>query len=257
MQIRQSGSQPSHRGPAEWFTGRVRMDPLFSAPDPARVTGVLVTFEPGARTAWHKHPLGQTLIVMSGCGWAQRDGGAIEEVRPGDVIWTAPGERHWHGATPATAMSHIAIQETLNGSYVEWMEHVTDAQYRRGAADQTQKPAVGSDQVYWVLTLTVDQMDKFRTLVQKLVAATEKETGAVQYEYNIGDDQKTVDIYERYADSTAAMLHLKTFGPFSKEFLALAKPIRWVIYGTPSTELKRALADFHPIYMTPFDGFVG
>ena len=155
-------------------------------------------------------------------------------------------------------MSHIAIQEQLNGSYADWMEQVTDAQYRRGAETQTQKPAVGSDQVYWVLTVTVDQMDKFKALIQKLVAATQKETGAVQYEYNIGDDQKTVDIYEPYADSKAAMFHVgKTFGQFSKEFLALAKPTRWVIYGTPSNELKQAIADFHPIYMTPFDGFIG
>jgi quercetin dioxygenase-like cupin family protein/quinol monooxygenase YgiN len=257
MQIRQSGSQPSRKGPTDWFTGTVRMDRLFSPPDPARVTGVLVTFEPGARTAWHTHPLGQTLIVTSGCGWVQRDGGAIEEIRPGDVIWFAPGEKHWHGATPATAMSHIAIQEQLNGSYADWMEHVTDAQYRQGAAAQTQKPAVGNDQVYWVLTLAVDQMEKFKALIQKFVAATEKETGAVQYEYNISDDQRTVDIYERYADSKAAMFHVeKTFGSLSKEFLALAKPTRWVIYGTPSNELKQAIADFHPIYMTPFDGFI-
>ena len=137
------------------------------------------------------------------------------------------------------------------------MGQVTDAQYRQGAAAQTQKPAVGSDQVYWVLTLAVDQMDKFKALIQKFVAATEKETGAVQYEYNIGDDQKTVDIYERYTDSKAAMFHVgKTFGSLSKEFLALAKPTRWVIYGTPSNELKQAIADFHSIYITPFDGFI-
>jgi quinol monooxygenase YgiN len=173
------------------------------------------------------------------------------------VIWFAPGEKHWHGATPATAMSHIAIQEQLNGSFADWMEHVTDAQYRQGAQAQTQKPAVGSDQVYWVLTLAVDQIDKFKALIQKFVAATDKETGAVQYEYNISDDQKTVDIYERYIDSKAAMYHVeKTFGPLSKEFLALAKPTRWVIYGTPSNELKQAIADFHPVYMTPFDGFI-
>jgi quercetin dioxygenase-like cupin family protein len=109
----------------------VRIDPLFSPPDPARVAGALVTFEPGARTAWHTHPLGQTLIVTSGCGWVQREGGAIEEIRPGDVVWFAPGEKHWHGATPTTAMSHIAIQEKRDGKAVDWMEHVTDAQYRR------------------------------------------------------------------------------------------------------------------------------
>jgi quercetin dioxygenase-like cupin family protein len=146
MEIRQSGSQPSRKGPADWFTGTVRMDPLFSPPDPARVTGVLVIFEPGARTAWHTHPLGQTLIVTSGCGWVQREGGAIEEIRPGDVIWFAPGEKHWHGATPATAMSHIAIQEKLNGSFADWMEHVSDAQYRRSTEAQTGKPAVGGIQ---------------------------------------------------------------------------------------------------------------
>jgi quercetin dioxygenase-like cupin family protein len=109
----------------------VRIDPLFAAPDPARVAGALVTFEPGARTAWHTHPLGQTLIVTAGCGWVQREGGAVEEIRPGDVVWFAPGEKHWHGAAVTTAMSHIAIQEQLNGSVVEWMEHVSDEQYRR------------------------------------------------------------------------------------------------------------------------------
>jgi quercetin dioxygenase-like cupin family protein len=131
MEIRQSGAQPSGKGPAEYFTGTVRIDPLFSPPDPARVAGALVTFEPGARTAWHTHPLGQTLIVMTGLGWVQREGGPIEEIRPGDVVWFAPDEKHWHGATPTTAMSHIAIQERLNGSPVTWMEHVTDEQYRR------------------------------------------------------------------------------------------------------------------------------
>jgi quercetin dioxygenase-like cupin family protein len=109
----------------------VRHDPLFSPPDPARVAGGLVTFEPGARTAWHTHPIGQTLIVTTGLGWAQREGGPVEEIRPGDVVSFAPGEKHWHGATPTTAMSHIAIQEKLNGSPVDWMEHVTDEQYRR------------------------------------------------------------------------------------------------------------------------------
>jgi quercetin dioxygenase-like cupin family protein len=129
MEIKRIGSVPSGKGPAEYFTGTVRVDMLFNAPDPARVSGAHVTFEPGARTAWHTHPLGQTLIVTSGCGRAQRWGGAIEEIRPGDVIWFAPGEKHWHGAAPATAMTHIAIQEKLNGSPVEWMEQVSDEQY--------------------------------------------------------------------------------------------------------------------------------
>jgi quercetin dioxygenase-like cupin family protein len=131
MEIKKSGSQSSGEGPADWFTGRVRIDPLFEAPEPARVRGASVTFDPGARTAWHTHPLGQTLIVMSGCGWAQRWGGPIEEIRPGDVVWFAPGEKHWHGATPTTAMTHIAIQEALNGKPVDWMEHVTAEQYRK------------------------------------------------------------------------------------------------------------------------------
>ena len=131
MEIKRSGSQPSGKGPAEWFTGVVRIDPLFAPPEPARVAGAHVTFEPGARTAWHTHPLGQTLIVTSGLGWAQCVGASVEEIRPGDVIWFPPGEKHWHGATPTTAMTHIAIQEKLNGSAVEWMEHVTDTQYRR------------------------------------------------------------------------------------------------------------------------------
>jgi quercetin dioxygenase-like cupin family protein len=132
MEIKRSGAQPSGKGPAEYFTGTVRIDPLFSPPDPARVAGALVTFEPAARTAWHTHPLGQTLIVMSGCGWVQREGEAVQEIRPGDVVWFAPGEKHWHGATATTAMSHIAIQEKLNGSPVDWLEHVTDAQYLAG-----------------------------------------------------------------------------------------------------------------------------
>jgi quercetin dioxygenase-like cupin family protein len=131
MEIRRAGSQPSGVGPAEWFTGRVRIDPLFTAPDPARVAAALVTFEPGARTAWHTHPFGQTLVVTAGCGWAQRDGGPVEEIRPGDVIFFAPGEKHWHGAAPTTGMSHIAIQERLGGSPVDWLEHVSDDQYRR------------------------------------------------------------------------------------------------------------------------------
>jgi quercetin dioxygenase-like cupin family protein len=131
LEIRRSGSQPSGRGSADYFTGTVRIDPLFSPPDPARVAGALVTFEPGSRTAWHTHPLGQTLIVTTGLGWVQRDGGPVEEIRPGDVVWFAPGESHWHGATPTTAMSHIAIQEKLNGAPVTWLEHVTDEQYQR------------------------------------------------------------------------------------------------------------------------------
>jgi quercetin dioxygenase-like cupin family protein len=131
MDITRAGSTPSGAGNADWFTGTVRIDPLFGPPDPARVAGALVTFEPGARTAWHTHPLGQTLIVTAGCGWAQREGGPVEEIRPGDVVWFPPGEKHWHGATPTTAMSHIAVQEKLNGSPVTWMEKVSDAQYRR------------------------------------------------------------------------------------------------------------------------------
>ena len=140
MEIRRAGSQHSSRGSADWFTGTVRIDPLFEAPPPSegpgaagepRVRAASVTFEPCARTAWHTHPLGQTLIVISGLGWAQRDGGAIEEIRPGDVVWFAPNEKHWHGATPTTAMTHIAIQEALDGKVVEWMEKVSDQQYQR------------------------------------------------------------------------------------------------------------------------------
>ncbi len=129
MEIKRCGSQPSGRGPAEWFTGTVRIDPLFTAPEPARVAGASVTFEPGARTAWHTHPLGQTLIVIAGCGWVQREGGSVEEVRPGDVVWFPPSEKHWHGATETTAMTHIAIQEQLEGKAVDWLEHVRDEQY--------------------------------------------------------------------------------------------------------------------------------
>jgi quercetin dioxygenase-like cupin family protein len=132
MEIKRNGSRPSGTGPAEYFTGAVRVDPLFDAPDPARVRGAHVTFEPGARTAWHTHPLGQTLIVTSGLGWVQREGGQIEEIRPGDVVWFAPGEKHWHGASATTAMSHIAIQEALNGSPVTWLEKVSEAQYQLG-----------------------------------------------------------------------------------------------------------------------------
>jgi len=130
MEIRKAGSQPSMKGPADWFTGNVRIDPLFDAPDPARVSGASVTFEPGARTAWHTHPLGQTLIVTAGCGWAQREGQPKIDIRPGDVVWFPPGVKHWHGATATTGMTHIAIQEKLNGKPVDWLEHVTDEQYR-------------------------------------------------------------------------------------------------------------------------------
>lgn len=129
MKITRAGSQSSSKGPADWFTGTVRIDPLFQSEAPARVAGASVTFEPGARTAWHTHPLGQTLIVTAGCGRAQREGGPIEEIRPGDVVWFPPNEKHWHGATPETAMTHLAIQEALEGKVVEWMEQVTDEQY--------------------------------------------------------------------------------------------------------------------------------
>jgi quercetin dioxygenase-like cupin family protein len=132
MDIKRAGSQASAKGPSEWFTGSVRIDPLFQAPDPALVQGASVTFEPGARTAWHTHPLGQTLIVTAGHGRAQRWGGPIEEIRPGDVVWFSPGEKHWHGASPTTAMTHIAIQEKKDGKVVDWMEQVSDPQYRQG-----------------------------------------------------------------------------------------------------------------------------
>ena len=129
MLITRAGSQPSAKGPAEYFTGSVRIDTPFKGDAPARIGGATVTFEPGARTAWHTHPLGQTLIVTSGCGRVQREGGPIEEIRPSDVIWFPPGEKHWHGAGPTTAMTHIAIAEALDGKTVTWMEHVTDQQY--------------------------------------------------------------------------------------------------------------------------------
>ncbi|TPK82699.1 cupin domain-containing protein [Mesorhizobium sp. B2-4-13] len=129
MEITRSGSQHSAKGPAEYFTGTVRIDAPFKGSDPARVGGATVTFEPGARTAWHTHPLGQTLIVLSGAGLVQCEGGPIQHIRPGDIIWFAPGEKHWHGASPTTAMSHIAIAEALDGKVVDWMEHVTDEQY--------------------------------------------------------------------------------------------------------------------------------
>ena len=131
MQIRRAGSQPSVKGPAEYFTGTVRVDPMFPAAAPSRVSGGHVTFEPGARSNWHTHPLGQTLVITSGFGWVQREGGPIEEVRPGDIIWFPPGLKHWHGATPATALTHIAIQEALDGKNVDWLEKVSDEQYRR------------------------------------------------------------------------------------------------------------------------------
>lgn len=130
MEIKRIGSQPSIKGPTDWFTGAVRVDPLIQAATPARVACANVTFEPGARTAWHTHPLGQTLIVTSGCGHAQRWGGPIEEIRPGDVVWFSPGEKHWHGASPTTAMTHIAIQEQLDGKVVDWMEKVSDDKYQ-------------------------------------------------------------------------------------------------------------------------------
>ncbi len=139
MEIKRIGSQASAKGPAEWFTGTVRIDPLFQAPDPARVQGAGVTFEPGARTAWHTHPLGQTLIVTAGSGWVQRAGGPIEEVRPGDVVWFPPNEKHWHGATPATAMTRIAIQERLDGKVVNWMEQVSGEQYRKSSRRREQR----------------------------------------------------------------------------------------------------------------------
>ena len=129
MDIQRIGSKPSAKGAAEYFTGAVRIDPLLEAPAPARLRGASVTFEPGARTAWHTHPLGQTLIVSAGCGRAQRWGGPIEEIRPGDVVWFAPGEKHWHGAGPTTGMTHIALQENLDGKVVEWLERVSDEQY--------------------------------------------------------------------------------------------------------------------------------
>ena len=132
MEIKRNGSQPSAQGPADWFTGTVRLDPLFSAAAPARAGAAYVTFEPGARTAWHTHPLGQTLVVTAGCGRVQSWGGPIEEIRPGDVIRFAPGEKHWHGAAPETAVTHIAIQETLDGKAVEWLEHVSNEQYQIG-----------------------------------------------------------------------------------------------------------------------------
>ncbi|MGH9481636.1 MAG: (R)-mandelonitrile lyase [Terriglobales bacterium] len=130
MEIRRAGSQPSGTGTEEYFTGAVRIDPLLRATAPARVAAASVTFEPSARTAWHTHPLGQMLIVTAGCGRAQRWGGPVEEVRPGDVVWFPPGEKHWHGAAPTTAMTHLAIQEWFEGKAVEWLEKVSEEQYR-------------------------------------------------------------------------------------------------------------------------------
>lgn len=131
MQITRIGTRPSQKGPADWFTGSVRIDPLFEPNDARRAAASVVTFEPGARTAWHTHPLGQTLIILTGCGWVQREGGPVEEVHPGDVVWFEPHEKHWHGATPTVGMSHIAIQEAWNGKVVEWLEKVSDEQYRK------------------------------------------------------------------------------------------------------------------------------
>jgi len=131
IEIKRAGSQPSTPGPAAWFTGTVRIEPLLQPKDPARTAAASVTFEPGARTAWHTHPLGQTLIVTAGLGWAQRAGGPVEEIRPGDIVWFPPGLKHWHGASPTTAMTHIAIHEQLNGKTVDWLEKVSDEDYRR------------------------------------------------------------------------------------------------------------------------------
>jgi len=135
MDIKRNGSQPSAKGPADYFTGTVRIDAPFKGSEPARVGGAIVTFEPGARTAWHTHPLGQTLIVTSGRGRAQRQGGPIEEIGPGDIVWFEPGEKHWHGAAPTTAMTHLAIAEALDGKVVEWLEKVSDEQYQPASAE--------------------------------------------------------------------------------------------------------------------------
>ena len=139
MEIKRIESQPTSKGPAEWFTGSVRIQPMFESREPARARGASVTFEPGARTAWHTHPMGQTLIVTSGLGWSQREGAPIEEIRPGDVVWFSPNEKHWHGATLTKAMTHIAIQEALDGKVVEWMEHVTDKEYLSGTQESRKK----------------------------------------------------------------------------------------------------------------------
>lgn len=139
MEIKRIDSQPTSKGPAEWFTGSVRIQPMFESPEPARARGASVTFEPGARTAWHTHPLGQTLIVTSGLGWAQREGGPVEEIRSGHVVRFEPNEKHWHGATPTTAMTHIAIQEALDGKVADWLEHVTDGKYLSGTQESRKK----------------------------------------------------------------------------------------------------------------------
>lgn len=131
MQINRAGSKPSKPGPADWFTGTVRIDSPFQGEEPSRISGATVTFEPGARTAWHTHTLGQTILITSGLGWVQRDGGPIEEVRPGDVVWFSPQEKHWHGSSAEAAMSHVAVQESLNGEVVDWLEKVSDEQYRK------------------------------------------------------------------------------------------------------------------------------
>jgi quercetin dioxygenase-like cupin family protein len=131
MEIKRAGSQSSTKGPSDWFTGTVRIDPLFQPTAPARAAAASVTFEPGARTAWHTHPLGQTIIITAGVGWAQLQGEPIEEIRPGDIVWFPPGVKHWHGATPTTAMTHIAIQESFEGKVVDWLEKVSDDQYRK------------------------------------------------------------------------------------------------------------------------------
>ena len=131
MEITRIGSRPSSKGPEDWFTGSVRIDPLFQPNDARRAAAATVTFEPGARTAWHTHPLGQTLIVTLGCGWVQREGGAVEEIHPGDIVWFEPNEKHWHGATASIGMSHIAIQENLNGKVVDWMEKVSEEEYQK------------------------------------------------------------------------------------------------------------------------------
>src|SRR5216117_3067971 len=144
MEIKRVGSQASTKGPVDWFTGTVRIDPLFQANAPARTAGASVTFEPGARTAWHTHPLGQTLIVTAGCGWAQREGGPIEVIRPGDVIWFPPGEKHWHGATATTAITHMAIVEKLDGQTADWMEKVSEEQYQAGPRRGRSQLAYGS-----------------------------------------------------------------------------------------------------------------
>jgi quercetin dioxygenase-like cupin family protein len=133
MEMKRNGSQPSAKGPEQYFTGTVRVDPLFQAPAPARVACASVTFEPGAHSAWHTHPLGQTLLVTSGCGFVQSWGGPVVKIRPGDVVWCPPGEKHWHGATPTTAMTHVAIQESLDGKVVDWLEKVTEEQYAAGS----------------------------------------------------------------------------------------------------------------------------